>query len=72
MDLLDAMVIKYTYLFSVCMHRCMPQSTCGSQRTTYGSQFSHFSMRVVGVELRLLDLVVSAFTTESSCWPSHI
>lgn len=46
-------------------------SMCGSQRTTYGNQFSLSTVRVLGIELRLSGWAASAFTRLASCWPFH-
>lgn len=44
--------------------------SCGSQRTTWGSQFSPSALWDTAMKWRSLGLLASALTTEPSLWPS--
>lgn len=46
----------------------MPQHTCGGQRITCGSQFSHSPTWVQGFELGWPDLLSCLYLTEPSLW----
>jgi hypothetical protein len=50
--------------FNICVCVCMPQHMCGTLRTAFGSQYSPFTMYILGFELR------SSLPTEPFQWSS--
>lgn len=46
----------------MCLYVYMPQDVYGGQQTTRGSQFSPYTMWILGVKLRSSGLVTGTFT----------